>query len=75
MKEGYHTKEKEPWIYDIVRELLNEQVKIEVDNYMTSHKNEFNGILKDVIEKGIAECFVNNFKSYFQQQFLLLIHY
>jgi len=67
-QEGYHIIEKDPWVYDIVRSLLTEQVKEQVKYHIDSNRVEFGKIITEVIQKGISDAFVNTIKNTFQQQ-------
>ena len=69
IQDGYHKKEKEPWIYDVVRDLLKDHMKQQVELYMVEHRDKILGDINEIIKNGISECFVSTIKSYFGQQF------
>jgi len=69
IQEGYHKKELDPWIYGVVKDLLQDHMKKQVELYMKEHKDVILDNINDIVKNGISECFVSTIKNYFSQQF------
>lgn len=65
--DNWHNKTEPPFIHKLVKDLLEAQVKVAVQNYMVENKDTFRKIIQKIIQEGMGvavfKAFENTFSS------------
>ncbi len=66
LKDGYRTKEVPPFSHNIVKELLTDSVRKEVEKYFSENKEDVSKMVKQIIQDGLGKALMNALDSKFQ---------
>jgi len=66
---GRLTETKPSFLHSIIKELLEEQVRLEVSRYMDNHSQEVMEAISDVIKLGAGEAIIRALNEKFQMDF------
>ena len=65
VKEGYHTREEKPFIFDLVKDLLRDSVHIQVKDYFEENKESILERIDKIIKEGLGSAVLNALASKF----------
>lgn len=71
-QDGYHTRTRPPFIYDLVKELLEDTVRIQVSLYITEHEVECMEVVKKVVSDGVGQALLGAITNIFQNNMHIL---
>ena len=66
VKEGYHERKVESWSVTILRELLEERMKVALEKWILANDEKFKEMVAKRLDEGIASAFVKSFDRLMQ---------
>ncbi len=70
VNDGWKTVYKDPLIHEILKDVLTNQVKESVENYIKTHNDEINKIVNRVVEDGIGFTFLKALNNKFSSELI-----
>lgn len=70
LQDGYYTKEAPPFVHQLLKEIMLDDVKTAVSKYIDEHKEEVEKTIQDVISLGMGKALVNAISFQFSSELM-----
>jgi hypothetical protein len=70
LQDGYHTKEVPPFVHQLLKEILLDDVQKAVSKYIDEHKEEVQKIIQEVITLGMGKALVDAISFQFSSELM-----